>query len=331
MKTKIQFDPHKALESGRNTLLCEADALQDLSARLDQSFSDAVSLMLHCRGRIILTGLGKTGHIARKISATLSSTGSPAMFVHAAEALHGDLGAVTSDDLVIAVSYSGSSQEFATMLPVVKRLGVPIIAISGGPESELAQTADIFLDSFVVREACPLNLAPTASTTAALAIGDALAVACLQARGFSAGDFARSHPGGALGRRLLTYVEDIMRTGDDIPSVPQDATLDQTLAEISHKSMGMTAIVDDHGHPVGIFTDGDLRRLIKSGQDLHNIQLLPIQSIMTGAPKCIDRHALAVDAANAMEKSKISNILVTEQDRLVGALHMHDLMMAKVI
>ena len=273
MSTSPQDQSAAALASARRTLQIEADALVGLRKRLGQEFADAVSLMLGCRGRIVVCGLGKTGHVARKIAATLASTGSPSFFLHAAEAIHGDLGMVGEGDLLIALSYSGTGQELLTILPSVHRIGVRVIAITGNPQSELARLADVHIDASVEQEACPLNLAPTASTTAALALGDALAVACLQARGFGPDDFARSHPGGSLGRRLLTRVADIMRRDASVPTVPQEATIFEALEEISRKGMGMTAVLDAQGRAIGIFTDGDLRRLIERRGDIRGLTI----------------------------------------------------------
>jgi arabinose-5-phosphate isomerase len=282
-----------------------------------------------CKGRVVVSGMGKSGHIGRKIAATLASTGTPALFLHPGEAAHGDLGMVTSQDVLIAISYSGESSELAIVIPAVKRMNVPVIAITGKPESSLALAADVHLDVSVEKEACPLNLAPTASTTATLALGDALAVALLELRGFKSDDFARSHPGGALGRRLLTHVRDVMRSGDAVPKVKPDALLTDALLEISHKGMGMTAIVDDAGRPVGVFTDGDLRRLIEKVQDFSK---LAIRDVMHPNPRRVHPDQLAVDAVAVMEEFRINQMLVTDADDvLVGALHIHDLTRAKVI
>lgn len=317
------------LANGQRTLDIEAQALLALRARLGDGFVATVRRLLQCQGRVIVCGLGKTGHIARKMAATLSSTGTPAMFMHAAEALHGDLGMLTHQDLLVAISHSGASQELLTILPHARRLGVVVIAMTGNDQSELARLADIHLDISVALEACPMNLAPTASTTTALALGDALAVACLQARGFSEQDFAQSHPGGALGRRLLTRVQDVMRRGDALPTVTASATVSQALEEISGKRMGMTAVVDENGRAMGIFTDGDLRRLIEARGDVRNLSVL---EGMSANPQQIAPEALAVDAASRMDARKISQILVADADgKLIGALHMHDLMTAKVI
>lgn len=318
-----------ALASARRTLQIESQGLQDLSARLDDSFTRVVDLLLACRGRVVVSGIGKTGHIARKIAATLASTGTPAFFVHAAEAVHGDLGMITRDDVLIAISYSGSGAELLTILPVVRRMGAGLVAITGNPQSELARQADIHLDASVAQEACPLNLAPTASTTAALALGDALAVACLEARGFGPQDFARSHPGGALGRRLLTHVRDVMREGDALPIVMAGTPVSQALEVMSAKGMGMTVVTDAHHRPLGIFTDGDLRRLIARHGDIRS---LTVEAGMTRSPRSINPEALAVEAARQMDEQRLNHMLVLDNDgALVGALHMHDLMAAKVV
>ncbi len=318
-----------ALASARRTLQIESQGLQDLSARLDDSFTRVVDLLLACRGRVVVSGIGKTGHIARKIAATLASTGTPAFFVHAAEAVHGDLGMITRDDVLIAISYSGSGEELLTILPVVRRMGAGLVAITGNPQSELARQADIHLDASVAQEACPLNLAPTASTTAALALGDALAVACLEARGFGPQDFARSHPGGALGRRLLTHVRDVMRQGGALPIVTADTPVSQALEVMSAKGMGMTVVTDAQHRPLGIFTDGDLRRLIARHGDIRS---LTVEAGMTRSPRSINPEALAVEAARQMDEQRLNHMLVMDNDgALVGALHMHDLMAAKVV
>ena len=317
------------LASARRTLDIEARALTELNQRLDTSVEKAVALMLACKGRVVVCGLGKTGHIARKIAATLASTGTPSFFLHAAEAIHGDIGMIGGQDLLIAVSYSGSGQELLTILPAAHRLGVKVIAMTGHNDSELARLADVHLDVSVSQEACPLNLAPTASTTVALAMGDALAVACLEARGFGPDDFARSHPGGALGRRLLTRVSDIMRSAASVPSVTQTASIFEALEEISRKGMGMTAILDAEGRASGSFTDGDLRRLIERKGDVRN---LSVTEGMSRNPRHIQAEALAVDAAVIMDSHKLTQMLVSdEQGKLIGALHMHDLMTAKVV
>ncbi len=317
------------LASAHRSFSIEIEALQALRDRLDASFDQAVEMLLGCQGRIVVTGIGKSGHIARKMAATLASTGTPAFFMHGAEAIHGDLGMLTGQDIVIAISYSGAAAELLTVLTVAKRMGAMMIAITGSAQSELARNADLHLDAGVQQEACPLNLAPTASTTAALVLGDALAVACLQARHFSAEDFARSHPGGALGRRLLTYVRDVMRHGDALPLVREDTPMHDALKEMSVKGMGMTIVVDDAHRPVGIFTDGDLRRLIQKRGD---VRALSVGDGMTRGPRCVAADALAVQAAALMDAGRLNQMLVIDEaGLLLGALHMHDLMAAKVI
>lgn len=323
----------RAVQLAQQTLEIEAQAILDLKSRLsestDQAFARATELLLACSGRVVVSGMGKSGHIARKIAATLASTGTPALFVHPAEAAHGDLGMVTEADAVIAISNSGESDELMAILPVIKRLGAKLISMTGRPASSLARLADVHLDVGVAREACPLNLAPTASTTATLALGDALAVALLDARGFREEDFARSHPGGALGRRLLTHVRDIMRTGDALPSVSPDLPLPEALLEVTRKGMAMTAIVDASARVIGIFTDGDLRRLIEQGRDFSQT---PVRDVMHANPRVVGPDQLAVEAVELMEAFRINQVLVTDADgKLVGALHIHDLTRAKVI
>jgi arabinose-5-phosphate isomerase len=317
------------LTTGHKTLATEAQALNDLKERLDSKFVQAVQLLLACPGRVIVCGLGKTGHIARKIAATLASTGTPAMFMHAAEALHGDLGMLTKQDMLLGLSHSGTGEEILAVVAAAHRLNVPVMAMTGNPNSELARLATVHLDVSVASEACPMNLAPTSSTTAALAMGDALAVACLNARGFTPEDFARSHPGGSLGRRLLTRVKDVMRQGAAIPVVAPSASITEALDEMSRKGMGMTAVVNEQGIAVGIFTDGDLRRLLESAGDIRGIS---VAKGMSSNPQHISPDVLAVDAASTMDERRISQILVADATgTLVGALHMHDLMTAKVI
>ena len=323
------FDADQALRLARETFAIEAAALLGLSERLDARFADAVQKMLHIPGRVVVMGMGKSGHVGRKIAATLASTGTPAMFVHPAEASHGDLGMVTAHDVVLAISNSGESAELTAILPVLKRLGAPLIAITGNAQSSLARHADVALDCSVEREACPLNLAPTASTTAQLAMGDALAVALLDARGFRAEDFARSHPGGALGRKLLTHVSDIMRSGDQVPRVLAQASFSELMREMSAKGVGAAAVVDDQGRVLGIFTDGDLRRRIEAGADLRGTTA---EQVMHPRPRTIASDALAVDAATLMEAHSITSVLVLDGEaRLVGMVHIGDLMRAKVI
>jgi arabinose-5-phosphate isomerase len=321
----------RSMALARETLAIEADAIRAVYERLatDDSVGRAVNLLLACTGRVVVSGIGKSGHIARKIAATLASTGTPAMFVHPAEAAHGDLGMVTPQDAFIAISYSGESSELMAILPIVKRMGAPLIAMTGKPNSSLAAMADVHLDVSVAKEACPMNLAPTASTTVTLALGDALAVALLDARGFREEDFARSHPGGALGRRLLTHVRDVMRSGEAVPAVREDATLSQALLEITQKGMGMTAVVDADQRPIGVFTDGDLRRMIERVQDFTKVM---IRDVMHLDPRRVRAEQLAVDAVTIMEEHRINQMLVVDsQDKLVGALHIHDLTRAKVI
>ncbi|MFY9261039.1 MAG: KpsF/GutQ family sugar-phosphate isomerase [Gallionella sp.] len=328
MKNSLLISEH-ALELGREVLRIEADAVSALAQRLDDSFLAALNVILNCDGRVIVSGMGKSGHIARKIAATLSSTGTPAYFVHPAEASHGDLGMITPHDVIIALSYSGESQELMTIVPVIKRQGAKLISMTGKPSSSLALAADVHLNAAVDKEACPMGLAPTASTTAALALGDALAVALLDAKGFSAQDFARSHPGGSLGRRLLTHVRDIMRVGERVPLVDEAAMLSHALLEISRKGVGMTAVVDAEQRVLGIYTDGDLRRTLEKSVDFNTTS---VRSVMSKNPRCISPDALAVDAVQTMEQYNISQILVVDADnKLVGALNMHDLLHAKVI
>lgn len=325
----MSFNPEQALQLARETLDIEAAALTGLKSRLDMRFAQAVQMMLNVQGRVVVTGMGKSGHIGSKIAATLSSTGTPAMFVHPGEASHGDLGMIKAIDVVLAISNSGESDELVSILPVLKRLGVPLIAMTGGMASALAKHADVVLDSSVEKEACPLNLAPTASTTAQLALGDALAVALLDARGFKAEDFARSHPGGSLGRRLLTHVIDVMRTGHDVPQVFADASFTELMREMSHKGLGASAIVDASQKVLGIFTDGDLRRLIEKGVDL---RALHAKEVMHANPRTVKDEALAVEAAELMEQYKITSVLVVNQAGILcGALNSNDLMRAKVI
>ncbi len=323
------FDAARALRLAHETFDIESAAVLDLKRRTGEAFARAVQAMLAVRGRVVVTGMGKSGHIGRKIAATLASTGTPAMFVHPAEASHGDLGMIKPVDLVLAISNGGESDEITAILPVLKRQGVPLVAMTGKPESTLARHADILLDSGVAKEACPLNLAPTASTTAQLALGDALAVALLDARGFRPEDFARSHPGGALGRKLLTHLADVMRSGDAIPRVGLDASFSDLMKEMSRKGLGATAVVDAAGRPEGVFTDGDLRRLIEKGQDLRG---LCARDVMRPAPRTIRDDVLAVEAAELMELHRITSVLVVDgEGRLSGAVNSNDLMRAKVI
>ena len=328
----MPFDPQQALRLAHQTFDIEAAAVLGLKARTGDAFAQAVDAMLqlqHKRGRVAVMGMGKSGHVGRKIAATLASTGTPALFFHPAEASHGDLGMVTADDLVLAVSNSGEVDELTILLPAIKRLGVQLIAMTGGLQSTLARQADWVLDSGVAQEACPLSLAPTASTTAQMALGDALAVALLDARGFGSEDFARSHPGGALGRKLLTHVRDLMRTGDAIARVLPSATFSQLMQEMSAKGLGASAIADEKGRVLGIFTDGDLRRLVEKGMDLRQITA---QQVMFANPRTIRAEALAVVAAQLMELHGITSVLVVDaQGLLCGAINTHDLLRAKVI
>jgi arabinose-5-phosphate isomerase len=322
-------DGNTALALARDVLTIEAQAVQALVERLDHRFVAALELILRRSGRVIVSGMGKSGHIARKIASTLSSTGTPAYFVHPAEASHGDLGMVESGDVFIAISYSGSSEELLEIVPLVKRRGAKLIAITGSTESALAREADVHLDAAVEQEACPHNLAPTASTTAALALGDALAVALLDARGFSADDFARSHPRGRLPRQALVHVADVMRKGDALPKVGAGASLRDALLEMSRGGMGMTAVLDAEGRVRGIFTDGDLRRALEKGGD---VAARGVASAMSASPRTIAPGALAAEAVQLMEKHKINQMLVVDpRGVLVGALNMHDLFRARVI
>jgi len=323
-------EEHAPAASGRRVFDVEIRGLQAVAARLDGAFSQACGLILASTGRVVCTGMGKSGHVARKIAATLASTGTPAFYMHPGEAGHGDLGMVTDADIVLALSYSGESDELLMLLPALKRQGNALLAMTGRPASTLAQAADVHLDISVPEEACPLHLAPTASTTASMAMGDALAVALLEARGFTADDFARSHPAGALGRRLLLHIADVMHGDDDIPRVGADATLGEALLEMSRKRLGVTAVVDDEGRLLGLYTDGDLRRtLADPGIDVHGTL---IRDVMTRDPVTIGSSALAIEAARLMETRKINALLVLDADRrVVGALNIHDLLRARVV
>jgi len=322
-------EPARALEMARRTVEIEVRALQGLAGRLGDAFVHAVDAVLACKGRVVVMGMGKSGHVGRKVAATLASTGTPAMFVHPGEASHGDLGMVVPGDVVLAISNSGESDELDAILPAMRRLGVTLLAMTGKVDSTLARHADIVLDSAVDEEACPMNLAPTASTTAQMALGDALAVALLDARGFKEADFARSHPGGSLGRKLLMHVRDLMRGGDAVPTVAPGASFNELLREMTKKGLGFTAVVDGGGLALGIFTDGDLRRLIERGADLRT---LTAEQVMHPGPRLVRDDALAVDAAGVMEQHRITSVLVVDaQGRLVGALNSNDLMRAKVI
>jgi len=316
-------------KSGVSVVRIEHAAVQALEARIDDDFVTACQYMLGCKGRIVVAGMGKSGHIGNKIAATLASTGSPAFFVHPGEASHGDLGMITESDVVLALSNSGETHEIVTILPLIKRMGAPLISMTGNPESTLAREADVSLDVGVAKEACPLDLAPTASTTAALVMGDALAIALLEARGFTAEDFALSHPGGSLGRRLLLHVHDIMHKEDQVPAVTQDATVRDALMEMTAKGLGMTAVVDSKHRPVGIFTDGDLRRCLDRGVD---VRAAKVAEVMVPGGKRIAPDRLAAEALNLMEEKKINALLVVDSDqRLCGALNMHDLLRAGVV
>ncbi|MDE2300595.1 MAG: KpsF/GutQ family sugar-phosphate isomerase [Burkholderiales bacterium] len=323
------FSAERALQLARATFDIEAQALLGLKGRQDGGFARTCRAMLECTGRVVVMGMGKSGHVGRKIAATLASTGTPALFVHPAEASHGDLGMVASGDVVLAISNSGESDELGAILPALKRLGVTLVAMTGRADSTLAQHADITISSAVDQEACPLNLAPTASTTAQMALGDALAVALLDARGFREEDFARSHPGGSLGRKLLMHVHDLMRSGDAVPRVGPGTAFTDMLREMTGKGLGFTAIAAPDGRVLGIFTDGDLRRLIERGADL---RALCAADVMHPGPKLVSADALAVDAAEVMEQHRITSVLVVDADGLLtGALNSNDLMRAKVI
>jgi arabinose-5-phosphate isomerase len=315
------------IELGRQALNVEIEGLRAQLPRLGTDFARACRICLNCRGRVVVTGMGKSGHIGGKIAATLASTGTPSFFVHPGEASHGDVGMITRDDAVLALSNSGETTEILTILPVIKRLGVPLIAFTGNSGSALARIATVHLDISVPAEACPLNLAPTASTTAALGVGDALAVALLKARGFTEEDFARSHPAGALGRRLL-FVKDVMRTGTHVPRVRADTTLAEGLLEVTSKGLGMTAIVDDAMHVLGVFTDGDLRRALDRSANLHTTRM---DQVMTVGPKFVLPSTLAAEAVHLMETHRITSLIVLDEDRkIVGALNVHDLLRAGV-
>ncbi len=321
-----QFD---YIQSGRRTVEIEAQAVDALRTRIDDSFSQACSILLNSPGRVIVTGMGKSGHIGKKIAATLASTGTPAFFVHPGEANHGDLGMITRDDAVIAISYSGNSDEIMTLLPLIKRLGVPIISMTGKPRSPLAQEAEVNLDISVACEACPLALAPTASTTATLVMGDALAIALLEARGFTAEDFAFSHPGGTLGRKLLLRVDDIMHRGESVPRVGPDTPLSDALLEMTRKGFGMTTVVDEQGGLLGVYTDGDLRRSIDLGT---NLTTTLMSQLMNRHPKTVSAHTLAAEALKVMEDNKITALVVLDEQRQPhGILHMHDILRAGII
>ena len=325
----VTLDAERVLALARATFDIEARELLSVGARQGDAFVRAVTAILACQGRTVIMGMGKSGHVGRKIAATLASTGTPSFFVHPAEASHGDLGMVTPGDVVLAISNSGESDELAAILPALRRLGVTLVAMTGQPHSTLARHADLVLSSAVDQEACPLNLAPTASTTAQMALGDALAVALLDARGFVEADFARSHPGGSLGRKLLMHVRDLMRTGEALPMVAAHTSLTDMLKEMSRKGLGFAAVVEADHVLLGIFTDGDLRRLIERGADLLSLQA---QDVMNPAPRRVHPDALAVDAADQMEQHRITSVVVVDgAQRIVGALNSNDLMRAKVI
>ena len=329
MPLSTSFDAERALALARATLDIEARALDALKERQGDGSVAALRAILACRGRVVVMGMGKSGHVGRKVAATLASTGTPAFFVHPGEASHGDLGMVTAGDVVLAISNSGESDELAAIVPAIKRLGVTLIAMTGHVESSLGRHADVVVSSAVDQEACPLNLAPTASTTAQMALGDALAVALLDARGFREEDFARSHPGGSLGRKLLMHVADLMRSGDAVPRVDAGTVMADMLHEMTRKGLGFTAVVDGAGRVAGIFTDGDLRRLIETGADLRPMRA---SDVMSASPKLVRDDALAVEAAELMERHRVTGLLVVDREgRLVGALNSNDLMRAKVI
>ena len=328
-QSTARFSPERALELGRQTLRIEAAAVDALTGRINSDFARAVELILNCQGRLIVSGMGKSGHIARKIAATMASTGTPAYFVHPAEASHGDLGMITRHDILLALSNSGESEELLRIVPAVKRQGAKIISMTGDATSTLGREADVHLDAGVAQEACPHNLAPTASTTAALALGDALAVALLDARGFGPDDFARSHPGGSLGRRLLTHVSDVMRSGDQVPAVPPATAITDAIITMSRGGLGLVAITAPDNQVLGIFTDGDLRRAFEKRIDLLQGN---IASVMHPSPRTIGTDRLAVEAVEIMERLRINALLVVDADHhLIGALNMHDLFTAKVI
>ena len=321
--------PEHLLALARQVLDIEAEALRMLATRLDHGFADAVRLILACSGRVVVSGMGKSGHIGGKLAATLASTGTPAFFMHPGEASHGDLGMIAHNDVVLALSNSGESSEIVSIVPLIKRRGAKLIAMTGNPKSTLARESDAHLNAAEDKEACPLNLAPTASTTAALALGDALAVALLDARGFSADDFARTHPGGSLGRRLLVHVRDVMHAGNELPKIDLTASLKTALLEMTQKGLGMTAVVDNAGKVVGVFTDGDLRRALEHALDLQQAR---VTNLMTHNPKTIRADELAVAAVEKMETMKINGLLVVDDDNiLVGALNMHDLLKAGIV
>lgn len=325
------MNPQDFIHSAKSVLSLEADSVNALLDRLDNTFVEACKMTLACEGRVIVVGIGKSGHIGNKIAATLASTGTPAFFVHPSEASHGDLGMITAKDLVIAISNSGETPEILTILPIIKRMGVKLVSLTGKPQSAIAQQADINLDVSVAKEACPLNLAPTASTTVTLAMGDALAVAVLEARDFNEQDFARSHPGGALGKRLLLYVEDLMHSGEQIPLVQHDDSLEKALLEMSKKGLGMTGVLKDNTL-CGVFTDGDLRRALAKQHDTQNINQLPISELMTRKPLTTKPNILAAELVAIMQERSINGLfIVDDQQGVVGAINMHDLLRAGIL
>jgi arabinose-5-phosphate isomerase len=329
MNKAHETDIDVLIEHGKKVIETELNAIADLQNRVNEDFARACRYILNCKGRTVVIGMGKSGHIGSKIAATLASTGTPAFFVHPSEASHGDLGMITDQDVVVALSNSGETDEITALLPVIEHLQVPLIALTGNSESSLACAANVNIDVSVSQEACPLDLAPTASTTAALIMGDALAISLLEARGFNMEDFALSHPGGTLGRRLLLRVKDIMHSGEQIPCVYEDTLLSNTLVEMTRKGLGATAIIDADNHVLGIFTDGDVRRALDAGMDVHNTK---ISEVMTSGGKTIEASALAVEALSMMETYKINALLVVEPDNvLIGALNMHDLLRARVV
>ena len=328
MNNKLSKNLGRMIDHARQVLDIEAKSLMEISGNLDESFTKACEMLLACKGRIVVSGIGKSGHIGRKISSTLSSTGSPSFFVHPAEASHGDLGMVTNEDIVIAISYSGESSELSLITPVLKRESTKVIAITGNKNSTLADLADLTLECRVSHEACPLGLAPTSSTTATLALGDALAIALLRAKGFTETDFARSHPGGSLGRRLLTRVSDLMKIGDEFPKITPDANIQEAIVEITSKKLGMTAVMDNE-KLLGIITDGDLRRVFQKTKSLENILARDVMSLQ---PRTIQHNALAAEALQVMENSSVNQLIVTnELGEPFGALGMHDLLKAKIL
>ncbi len=325
---KNNFSPEKILKIAQNVLEIESREVLRLSHNLDKQFIEAVNSIFSCKGRVVVSGMGKSGHIGNKISATLASTGTSSFFLHPAEAQHGDLGMVRSEDIVIAISYSGETEELCKLAPLLKRLGSKLISLTGNPNSSLSLLSDIHLNGSVTTEACSLNLAPTASTTAALALGDALAIVLLEMRGFAPDDFARTHPAGALGRKLLIHVADVMKTGSDLPIVKSEATLTEALIEMSAKRMGMTCVIDESDNVLGIITDGDLRRLISKGLDIRTVS---VNQVMTEGAQIISGNSLASQAAHQMEKNRINHLLVVEKNKLIGAIGIHDLLEAKII